>query len=156
AQSAISSVPAAVDVNPRTLLPALRAVRALRLAPESANPLTEFVSVGTRARAKLGSAAQATYDRMLLGPFQRQIAKAIDSTLREGSAPQVQYEALRTYEMLRDPAHFDGAGVRVFVMSYWNSALQPPLSPGERAALSLDLDALLGAGAVGSAVQLEP
>jgi type VI secretion system protein ImpL len=156
AQTIIDAIPASLGVNPRMLLPALETVRSLRLPRENAHPLTEFAHLGTRARLKLVSASQAAYDRMLLGPFQTQIAKAIDTTLREGAQPEVQYEALKAYRMLSDPAHFDATGFRTFVISYWNSALQPPLNPAERAELAGHLAGLLQAGAVGSGLRVEP
>jgi len=58
--------------------------------------------------------------------------------------------------MLRDPSHFDAAGFKVFVLSYWDTSLSPPLSPTERAGLAGHLDALINAGAVGSGVSVEP
>jgi len=68
----------------------------------------------------------------------------------------VQYEALKAYAMLNDAGHFDAAGFRVFVTSYWDSALAPPLGPNERKELGDHLDALLAAGAVGSGITLAP
>jgi len=112
--------------------------------------------MGARSSRKLAAAAHDAYDRLLLGLFQGRIGKAIDATLRVGADTNVQYEALKAFTMLTNPDHFDAEGFKVFVLSYWDSALSPPLSPTEHVELAQHLDALLQAGAVGSGVSLEP
>lgn len=140
-QSALADVASSTDPDPRPLLPALDAMRAL---------------VGLTAQPELDAAVRATYERALLGAFQAKVVAAVDATLRHGSDVNLQYEALKTYAMLTDPAHFDAAGIKVFVVSYWNSALVPLASASERARLALHLDALLAAGAIGSGMRWDP
>ena len=154
-QAVVDAMPARTGPDPRALLPALDAVAGLaQVLP--ARGTVELADVGGRASAKLAAAARAAYERLLLGPFQARIGKAIDASLRSGADMNVQYEALKAYAMLSEPAHFDAAGFKLFVLSYWDSALAPPLSAGERAALEAHLDALIGAGAVGSALSVAP
>ena len=154
-RAVVDAMPTRAGADPRALMPALDAAGALARAVPT-RPASELLGVGGRALRKLAAATQAAYDRMLLGPFQGRIGRAIDASLRAGAEPNVQYEALKAYAMLRDPAHFDAAGFKVFVLSYWDSALSPPLGPGERAELVTHLDALINAGAVGSGLSVEP
>jgi len=154
--SVVDAMPTRTGQDPRALLPALGATRALAQAAVAHKGPTELVAIGTGARLKLAAAAQGVYDRMLLGPLQRRIGKAVDATMRAGADMNVQYEALKAYAMLNDSQHFDSAGLKVFVVSYWDSTLSPPMSATERKELAGHLDALLSAGAVGSGVTLEP
>ena len=155
-RSVVDAVAATVDPDPRALLPALNAMRALARKPLRAQGPAELIDIGAGSRRKLAAAARHAYDRMLLGTFQGRISKAIDATMRTGADLNVQYEALKAYAMLNDSGHFDAAGFRVFVISYWDSALVPPLDPNERKELGDHLDALLAAGAVGSGITLAP
>jgi len=155
-RSVVDAVAAGVDPDPRALLPALNAMRALARKPLRARGLTELIDIGAGSRMKLAAAAGDAYNRMLLGAFQGRIAKAIDATMRTGADMNLQYEALKAYAMLNDARHFDAAGFRVFVTSYWDSALAPPLGPNDRKELGDHLDALLTAGAVGSGITLAP
>ncbi len=151
-----AAMPAAVDADPRPLLPALNLARdLLRARAQTGGPM-ELLDIGARAERKLAAAALAAYNRMLLGPFQSRIALAIDATMRSGADPNVQYEALKSYEMLNDAEHFDAAGFRVFVTSFWDSSLTPALQPTQRRDLAGHLDALLQAGAVGSGIKADP
>ena len=152
----LEHMPTGVGPDPRPLLPALGATRDLSRARGADTQVWNRLEVGARSHRKVAAAAQSLYERLLLGPFQARIGKAIDATLREGVNKEVQYEALKTYTMLRDPAHFEAGGVKVFVMSDWDTALAPQLTALERAQLASHLDALLRAGAVGSAIQVEP
>jgi type VI secretion system protein ImpL len=155
-RAVVDAVATGVDPDPRALLPALNAMRALARGRVRPNGPTELLDIGAGSRLKMAAAARDAYNRMLLGPFQGRIAKAIDATMRTGADMNVQYEALKAYSMLNDAGHFDAAGFRVFVSSYWDSALAPPLGPNERQELGDHLDSLLAEGAVGSGVTLEP
>jgi type VI secretion system protein ImpL len=155
ARSVIQAIPASPDPDPRSLLPALNSLRALIPMSVQVNP-AELIDVGARSRQKLAAAAREAYNRMLLGPFQGRIAGAIDTTMRIGADENVQYEALKAYVMLSSAEHFDGTGLKTFVMSYWDAALAPPLRPIERNVLADHVDALLNAGAVGSGIRLDP
>ncbi|HKT73539.1 MAG TPA: type VI secretion system membrane subunit TssM [Steroidobacteraceae bacterium] len=154
--SSASTISTSPDSDPRPLLASLDAAR--HLADIQVQPVGKagVFDIEARSRAKTAAAARAAYDRLLLGPFQERIALAIDTTMRSGADVNVQYEALKAYQLLTDPAHFDAAGIKVFVLSYWDSGLTPAITSAERAALSGHLDALLDAGAVGSGVRLEP
>lgn len=156
ARSLVHSIPLSNDPDPRTLLPALDALRALAGREPRSSRARMLLDIGARSRSKLAAAARGSYEQLLLGPFQGRLASAIDATLRTGSDVSVQYEALKAYRMLSDPAHFDAEGLQIFVLSYWDSALTPPMTPAERADLAGHLDALVRAGAVGSAIRLDP
>jgi type VI secretion system protein ImpL len=151
----VDAMPTRASPDPRALLPVLNAMGALA-RPVPGSDSSDLVDLGSRSRRKLVAAARAAYDQMLLGPFQRRISKAIDASLRAGADANLQYEALKAYAMLRDPGHFDAGGFKVFVMSYLDSALSPPLSPSERTELGAHLDALIKAGAVQSGTTIEP
>jgi type VI secretion system protein ImpL len=144
-----------MGLDPRPLLPAIDAVDGLSGSLPAAR-LPAPLEVGSAARRKLRFAAREAYNRLLLGPFQTRIAGSIDASLRSGAEPDVQYEALKAYTMLTDPTHFDGGGFKVFVVSFWDGSLIPPLSPTEHANLVRHLDALIDAGAVGSGITIEP
>jgi type VI secretion system protein ImpL len=152
----LASLPAAADADPRPLLRALDATRDLARAQIPPHRPTDVIDISMPDRRKLASAAHETFERLLLGAFQARITHAIDTTMRAGANVSVQYEALKTYRMLSDPRHFDAAGLRIFVTSFWDSALTPPLQPSERRDLFGHMDALLRAGAVGSSIRLEP
>ncbi|HXY96464.1 MAG TPA: type VI secretion system membrane subunit TssM [Steroidobacteraceae bacterium] len=155
ARVVVDAMPTRSGPDPRALLPGLDATGALARAVLGTD-WAGLADIGGRAREKVRAAAREAYDRMLLGPFQRRIARAIDASLRSGANVNLQYEALKAYTMLREPQHFDGNGFRLFVLSYWNSALLPPLSSAEQVALAGHLEALIRAGAVGSAIAIEP
>jgi len=155
-RAVVDAMPTRTGSDPRALLPSLDATRAMADTRLRAASSSKPMDMGARSRRKLAAAAYAAYERMLLGPFQARIGKALDATLRSGADPNLQYEALKTYAMLRDPSHFDATGIKVFVMSYWDAVLTPPLGPTERAQLAEHLDALLKAGAVGSGMTVEP
>jgi type VI secretion system protein ImpL len=148
----IEAVPGAT-ADPRPLLPALEALHALAAARP---PALGLFDLGAGPARKLAAVGEQSYDRALLGPFQMRIAKAIDATLRNGTDMNVQYEALKAYAMLRDARRFDATGIKIFVMSYWDSALDPALSAADRRALKRHLNALLQVGAVGSGITVEP
>jgi type VI secretion system protein ImpL len=154
ARTLIAAAPTRIEADPRPLLPALDALRSL--APSQVPSERSILAIGGGADRKLAAAAQEAYDRVLLGPFQRRIAQAIDDTLRNGTDMNVQYEALKAYAMLREARHFDATGIKIFVMAYWDSSLEPKLTARERQALKGHLNALLDAGAVGSGINVEP
>jgi len=155
ARALVDAIPTSRNTDPRALLPALDRLRSLaRAAPGvKTRPLLDLAA---GSRSKLAAAARQAYERLLLGPFQSQITAAIDSTMRTGADVNVQYEALKAYRMLKEPAHFDPAGLKVFVMSYYDSSLSPRLTSAQRHDLLGHLDAFLEAGAVGARIRLEP
>jgi type VI secretion system protein ImpL len=156
ARSMVYSIPASGDPDPRPLLPALDTLRELARGASRRATGSALLDIGARTNTKLTAAARQGYDRVLLGPFQSRVATAIDTTLRRGADVNVQYEALKAYQMLGDARHFDADGLRIFVLSYWDSALAPPLSDRERKDMAGHLDALLEAGAVGSGTRVDP
>jgi type VI secretion system protein ImpL len=155
ARTVVDAIPPAAKADPRALLPALNSLRSLAIAAQ-ASPNPPWLDIAARSRSKVAAATQQAYERLLLGPFQAQIASAIDSTMRTGADANVQYEALKAYRMLTDPRHFDAAGLKVFVMSYYDASLGQHMSSSERKDLRGHLDAFLRAGAVGSGIKLEP
>lgn len=156
ANALLASVSAAADPDPRPLLPALNEMRDLARETTRVSNSAGTLDISSRSRRKLSAAATGAYERILLAPFQARIAAAIDTTLRTGADANVQYEALKAYRLLNDVAHFDAAGLKIFVASFWDSGLAPALQPAQRTALLEHMDALLQAGAVGSGIKLEP
>jgi len=152
----VEAPPTRTDYDPRPLLPALNAMRELALERALSPPASALLDLGAGARRKMAAATQQAYDRMLLGPLLGQIARGIDALLHGGADVNLQYEALKAYAMLNDPAHFDAAALKAFVTYEWDSSLDPPLAPAERTQLVEHLGALLDAGAVGSGASIDP
>lgn len=154
--SSLASGATTSDADPRPLLPVLNSLRDLsRMRLQPGTPL-ERMSVSASSSRKLAVAAGERYERALQGPFAKGITQAIERTLRGDTEPNLKYEALKSYQMLNEPKHFDPASLALFAMSFWKSSLNPPLQPAEERELRAHLDALLRAGPVGFTPKLDP
>ena len=158
ARTQIEATDARPGLDPRPLLPALNAVQDLNRST-SADPDAGAGSVpGFRRhqRLKLAAAAHQAYDRMLLASLLPRIVGRAEEQMRSGADPNLQYEALKAYTMMHEPARFDASALKAFVTYEWDNALEPPLAREEKAQLAQHLDALLDAGAVGAAPAGDP
>ena len=129
------------------LLPALEATRDLaRAAIGDSVPWS--LGFGLYQGRKLDAASQQAYRRMLIDAVLPRIAIGIEEQLKNGSDnPELQYEALKAYVMLYDPARFDAKALKLYVLADWELNLPRSVTPEQRAALESHLDALLAEGA---------
>jgi type VI secretion system protein ImpL len=144
--------------DPRPLLPALNAVRELSRStlPDPAAEAGYVPAFRRQQRLKLAAAAHQAYDRMLSDALLPRVVVRAEEQMRSGADPNLQYEALKAYTMLHEPAHFDAAALKAFVTYEWDYSLEPPLGAEDRAQLVQHLDALLDAGAAGAETADDP
>jgi len=142
----IQSTPNRVSPDLLVLLPALEATRDLARAGIGDHvPLSH--GFGLYQGRKLDAASQQAYRRMLIDAVLPRIALGIEDQLRNGlDNPELQYEALKAYVMLYDPARFDAAALKLYVLADWEVHLPRSVTAGQRAALESHLDALLAEG----------
>ncbi len=96
---------------------------------------------------KLDRAAEAAYDRMLVDAVLPRLALRIEAQLRAIDQPESQYEALKAYLMLYDPARFDAAALKAHIEADWDARLGREISADQREQLGRHIDALLAQGA---------
>ena len=129
------------------VVPALEATRQLA-TPSLEGEVPHSLGYGLFQGRKLDSAARTAYDRMLIDAVLPRLALRVEERLRQaGSAPESQYEALKTYLMLHDPARFDDKVLKEQFERDWDAQLGRELTTEQRAQLSRHLDALLAGGA---------
>ena len=106
---------------------------------------------------KLGSEAQAIYQRLLQESFLPRIILRLEERLRQNAAnPSVLYETLKVYLMLDDDAaHFDAQAVKRWMEQEWQTHLPRTFTKEHRAALSAHLEALLGQAPLKSPIALD-
>lgn len=95
---------------------------------------------------KLDSAARRSYERMLVDAVLPRLALRVEEQLRGIDQPESQYEALKAYLMMYDPARFDAAALKAHIEADWDARLGREVSAEQRAQLSRHLDALLALG----------
>ena len=137
------------------IVPALEATRQLASAGDAGEgeAVPWSLGYGLFQGRKLDSAARAAYERMLVDAVQPRLALRVEEQLRQGGeAAESQYEALKTYLMLRDPQRFDAKAVKTYLERDWDARLARDISTEQRAQLGQHLDALLALGAVVSPV----
>ena len=144
---------ASADLLP--VLPALEATRSLAAAGAGAGAgagaegqgVPWSLGFGLYQGAKLDSAARTAYERMLVDAVLPRLALRVEEQLRAGEQPESLYEALKTYLMMYEPAHFEAAALQQHIEADWEARLGREISAEQRDALSRHLQALLGAGA---------
>jgi type VI secretion system protein ImpL len=136
------------------LVPALSATRDLARAPAEVPRLLGF---GLEQESKLDNAASAAYRRMLVDAMLPRLDLRVEEQLRQaGATGQSRYEALKTYLMLHDSEHFDGAALRSYFEADWDTQLGRAIDAGQRADLSSHLELLLAQGASASPLKADP
>ena len=134
------------------IVPALQATRLLA-SPGAGEAVPWSLGLGLFQGRKLDSAARAAHERMLVDAVQPRLALRVEEQLRQsGEAAESQYEALKTYLMLRDPQRFDANALKTYLEHDWDARYARDLSNEQRAQLSQLLDALLALGPVVSPV----
>ena len=130
----------------RPILPALEATRGLAAAGVTPNEVPWSLGFGLYQGKKLDGAAKQAYERMLVDAVLPRLALRVEQQLRAGEQPDSQYEALKAYLMLYDPAHFDAASLKTHIEADWDTQLGSELTPEQRTTMSRHLDALLALG----------
>ncbi|MBN3752010.1 type VI secretion system membrane subunit TssM [Paraburkholderia sp. Tr-20389] len=108
--------------DPLALLPLLNAARDLPGGYADREKRVPWLSrLGLYQGDKLGLEAQASYRRLLKQTLLPLVVRRMEDELRRGDAnnPDFQYEVLRAYLMLGDPAHFDADSVRLWADIDW-------------------------------------
>ena len=130
------------------LLPVLETVTTVSSTPERAlGEQPAGMGLGLFQGDKLDSAAERA-DRALLRDWLLPlIASRIEQQLRalDGSDPEFAYEALKAYRMLHDPAHFDAAALKAWILLDWE---RRPAGPdrARRPAFERQLNRLFDSG----------
>jgi type VI secretion system protein ImpL len=98
---------------------------------------------GLNQGGKLGTQATAAYLNLLRDVFMPRIALRLEQQIRDASAPEVRYEALKTYTMLYDPEHLKSPEVEAWIAADWDRTLSRDVTQLQRAALAEHLHAAL-------------
>jgi type VI secretion system protein ImpL len=136
---------ASADLLP--VLPALEATRSLAAAGAEGQSVPMSLGFGLYQGHKLDRAANTAYERMLVDAVLPRLALRVEEQLRAGDQPELQYEALKVYLMMYEPARFDAAALKAHIESDWEGRLGREITVEQREALSRHLDALLAGGA---------
>lgn len=165
--SRVDEVAALVQATPNRpnadllpILPALEATRALAASGLEAASVPGASSMAGAEAAhapwslrfglyqgrKLDGAARHAYERMLVDAMLPRLALRVEEQLRAVDQPAAQYESLKAYLMLYDPAHFDAGALDAHVERDWEARLGRELTKPQRENLSRHLDALLAKG----------
>jgi type VI secretion system protein ImpL len=134
------------DAGISSVLPLLDAARAIPGGYADRMGGAPFLmTLGLYQGDKLGSAAQALYQRLLQQTLLPRLVGRLEDQLRRGDAnnPQYLYETLRVYLMLGDPRHFDADSVAGWADYDWSRNLGSRLTDDQRKDLSAHLAALL-------------
>ena len=146
-----ASVAASDDVL--GILPVLEAVRTVSYAaPRLQGEAPLGMRFGLYQGDKLDAAAQQAYRRMLREVLLPRIAQRVEMQLRNLDPNNLEftYEALKSYLMLHDSAHFDAESLKAWVSLDWEVNLPRDTSIEQRAQLAGYLNALFKDGAVTS------
>ena len=140
--------------DPRLLLPRFQAVQQLpRPAEDGTVPWS--LGFGLYQGEKLDAASRRTYQRLLVEGLLPSIAMRVEERLRTGGGPDLQYEALKAYVMLHDPARFDAGALKSYVSAEWDNWLPRDTTNEQREALDKHLVELLTQGSAVSPLSLD-
>ncbi len=145
----LDAVPAAPAGDLGLLLQPLSELRAAaRPSAWSADdpPLTAGLGLGQFD--KLDAGARIAYQRALQTAFAPRVAQRLEDRLRAANRDNLEnaYEALKSYLMLYEPAHFDADTLRAWIAVDWDQQYAA-LAPEQRALLDRQLDDWLRLGA---------
>lgn len=132
-----------------TLPPLLETVATISATPTRASGEPgDGMGLGLFQGDKLDAAARQASGALLRELLLPRISQRIDQQLREqdGSDPEFSHEALKAYLMLHEPAHFDPAALKAWILRDWERQPNGGLNIAGRAALERQLDALFAAG----------
>jgi type VI secretion system protein ImpL len=127
-----------------SVLPVLDAARALPTGyseRDAGVPLSR--GLGLNQGGKLGTQATAAYLNLLRDIFMPRVALRLEQQIRDASAPEVRYEALKTYVMLYDPSHRKATEIEQWVAADWERTLPRDVTQLQRSALAAHLHTAL-------------
>jgi type VI secretion system protein ImpL len=128
-----------------TVLPALDAVKAIPAIYEGREDAPWLQGLGLYQGRKLGTRADAAYQRALRQSLLPVLIARTEAHLRNGGAtPDFQYEALKAYLMLDSREHYDARAVIAWFEFDFNQNIAPRAGEAERAAYMGHLNALFG------------
>ena len=145
--------------DPLALLPLLDAARDLPggEADQRAHGSPWWAKFGLDQREKLGGESRRVYRRLLQQTLLPIVVERIEDELRRGDASDAahEYEVLRAYLMLGEPAHFDAGALIGWTMRDWLRGPLQSASDIQRAELNQHLAALLEPGEFDSNLPLD-
>lgn len=100
---------------------------------------------------KLDAAAEQAYRSLLRDTLMPRISNRVEAQLRgslTGDNLEYTYEALKTYLMLNEPAHFNADALKAWIAFDWSRNLPQQATTDQRQALSAHVDALFEDGPV--------
>ncbi|MEN9903977.1 MAG: type secretion system rane subunit TssM, partial [Pseudomonadota bacterium] len=133
------------------LLPVLQTVTSISATPGRApGEQPAGMGLGLFQGDKLDAAARQADLALLREWLLPLIAVRLEQQLRglDGSDLEFAYEALKAYRMLHEPAHFDAAAFKAWILLDWERQQARGLNMPWRAALEQQLDLLFGSGPV--------
>jgi type VI secretion system protein ImpL len=143
----VQATPNRASADLRPVLPALEATRGLAAAgDDKGGDVPWTLGFGLYQGRKLDSAARTAYERMLVDAVLPRLAIRVEEQLRGGDQPETQYESLKAYLMMYDPARFEPAALKSHIEHDWDQQLARELSTEQRETMSRHLDALLAQG----------
>ncbi|MFT4434583.1 type VI secretion system membrane subunit TssM [Caballeronia sp. 15715] len=145
--------------DPLAVLPVLDAARDLPggEAERETRGDVWWAKLGLDQREKLGAEAQRVYQRLLRQTLLPIVVQRMEEELRRGDANNaaLQYEVLRAYLMLGDPAHYDPDALRSWAMRDWQRGPLKTASDAQRASIDQHLEALFRRGQFDSNLPLD-
>lgn len=145
------------SIDLASMLPLYAAVRTLPstdAVDPAAPPMT--YGFGLFQGAKLADAAEQAYHRLLAQTLAPALAERIAAVLRRGAAnPELQYETLKTYVMLRSPEYLNPAAVKGWIVFDLETSPVQGFGEEQRRALLAHVDALLARSAFQDAVRTD-
>jgi type VI secretion system protein ImpL len=153
-KTSLDALPAANNADVSPLPEVLTQVRSLARSDgfELADPPL-LNGLGLYQGDKLDAAAQLAYARLLEKTLMPRLARRLEERLRAASKDNLEnaYEALKTYQMLHLPEHFDASTLRAWITIDWDQNYAR-MAPEQRQALDAHLDALLALGPLRPAI----
>ncbi|HEY9028058.1 MAG TPA: type VI secretion system membrane subunit TssM, partial [Burkholderiaceae bacterium] len=140
----VAALPPLPTGDALAVLPVLDAARALPTGYAERDvgvPLSR--GLGLSQSGKLGTQASNAYLNLLRDVFLPRVALRLEQQIRDASAPEVRYEALKTYLMLYDPQHQKPVEIEQWVAGDWERTLSRDVTQLQRQALGTHLQTAL-------------
>lgn len=142
----VQETPNRASADLRPILGALDATRVLAQTDGGTGAVPWSLGLGLYQGQRLDEAARAAYQRMLGDAVLPRLALRVEEQLRGDDQPEGQYEALKAYLMMYEPAHFDARALKRHVEADWEVRLGRELSVEQRDAMGRHVDELLALG----------
>ena len=145
------------QTDPAATLALLNAARAIPGGYADRNAGSPWLmGFGLYQGDKLGSEAQAIYQRLLLQTLLPRIILRLEERLRQNvSNASELYDTLKIYLMMNDPERFDAKTVKAWMEKEWQTHLPRTVNREQRDQLSTHLDALLEQAPLKSPIALD-